>query len=393
MAGERTLASLSNYRKRYKKANRPGRSKLLDEFCEMTDYHRKYSITLLGRAVDAVAPEGPRRRRGASYGPAVTRALAYVWECAGYPWSVRLKAMLPQWLPWARRHFRSLTSEVEQALLNISPRQMDRLLADKKRCKKKRLYGHTKPGQLLKNQIPIRTDNWDVITPGYLEIDLVVHCGPSASGEFICSFNLTDICTGWTETRALMGKGEAGVVTALEEIRLELPFDLLAIDSDNGSEFINHHLTRWCQSHTIAFTKSRPYKKNDNAHIEQKNWTHVRRIFGWDRYDTPEQCAMMNALYRNELYQMQNFFQPCVKLVEKTRVGSKVRRRYDTATTPLDRLVAFHGNGPIPLHVQTLLAIRNNLDPFALSSKIDAGLQRLTRTTRKIEHIQNIDIV
>lgn len=383
MAGERTLASLSSYRKRYRKADRRGRSKLLDEFCEMTEYHRKYAITLLGRPADTVAPEGRRRRRGATYGPAVSRALEYIWERAGYPWSARLKSMLPQWLPWARRHFRELRPEVEQALLKISPRQIDRLLADKKRGIKKRLYGHTKPGKLLKSQIPIRTDNWDVTTPGYLEIDLVVHCGPSSSGEFICSFNLTDICTGWTETRAIMGKGEAGVVTALEEVRLELPFDLIAIDSDNGSEFINHHLMRWCKKHGIAFTRSRPYKKNDNAHIEQKNWTHVRRIFGWERYDTPEQCAMMNALYRNELCHMQNYFQSCVKLVEKMRVGSRVRRRYDKAMTPLDRLVALHGSNPIALRIQKLLVIRKNLDPFALSSRIDAGLTRLTRTTRQ----------
>lgn len=391
MAGERTLASLSRYRKRYKKADRQGRSKVLTEFCETMEYHRKYAIALLGRPVDEAAAEGSRKRRGARYGPAVSRALEHVWACAGYPWSVRLKAMLPQWLPWARRHLRGLTPDVEQALLKISPRQMDRLLADKKRGNKKRLYGHTKPGKLLKSQIPIRTDNWDVRSPGYLEIDLVVHCGPSASGEFICSFNLTDICTGWTETRAIMGKGETGVVTALEEIRLELPFELAAIDSDNGSEFINHHLVRWCTKHKIAFTRSRPYKKNDNAHIEQKNWTHVRRIFGWDRYDTPEHCAMMNALYRNELYHMQNFFQPCVKLVGKTRVGSKVRRHYDKALTPLDRLVASYAGSSIPLRVQKLLVVRENLDPFSLSSRIDTSLTRLTRTTRQTKQRQAVN--
>ena len=177
-----------------------------------------------------------------------------------------------------------------------------------------------------------------------------------------------------------MGKGEAGVVTALEEIRLNLPFELLGIDSDNGSEFINHHLMRWCKAHNIAFTRSCPNKKNDNAHIEQKNWTHVRKIFGWDRYDTPEQCAMMNALYRNELYSMQNFFQPSVKLVEKTHIGSKVRRRYDTATTPLDRLVAFQGDGPIPINIQALLSLRTSTDPFGLSSQIELALRRLTHT-------------
>lgn len=382
MAGERTLASLKSYQKRYQKANRQGRSKLLDEFCETTQYHRKYAITLLGRPADEQPAEHPRRRRGASYGVAVSQALASIWERAGCPWSVRLKALLPQWLPWAHRHLSGLTPEIEEALLKISPRQMDRLLAPKKQGLRKRLYGHTKPGKLLKSQIPIRTEHWDVKSPGYLEIDLVVHCGPSASGEYICSLNMTDICTGWTQTRAVMGKGEAGIVAALEEVRLELPFDLLGIDSDNGSEFINHHLVGWCKKRGIAFTRSRPYKKNDNAHIEQKNWTHVRRLFGWDRYDTPEQCARMNALYRTELYRMQNFFQPCVKLVEKTRVGSKVRRRYDEAKTPLDRLAAYHGASNIPLRVQKLLAVRENLDPFALSSRITSLLEQLIRLAR-----------
>jgi hypothetical protein len=382
MAGERTLASLSSYRKRYKKADRAGRSKLLDEFCVMTGYHRKYAITLLGRPADEGSAPSPRRRRGASYGPEVRRALETIWERAGYPWSARLQAMLPQWLPWAHRHVRGLTTEVEQALLKISPRQIDRLLAEKKRGKKKRLYGHTKPGTLLKTQIPIRTDHWDVTQPGYLEIDLVVHCGPSASGEYVCSLNLTDIQTGWTQTRAIKGKGEAGVVAALEAMRQELPFEVLAIDSDNGSEFINHHLVRWCKQHQIAFTRSRPYKKDDNAHIEQKNWTHVRKIFGWERYDTSEQCAMMNALYHSDLNYMQNLFQPCVKLKEKTRVGSKLRRHYEAPQTPLDRLVAHYGEQPLPLRVQKLLSIRENMDPFSLSSRIDHGLKRLMQTTR-----------
>ena len=207
MAGERTLASLTSYRKRYQKADRKGRSQLLNEFVALTGYHRKYAITLLRHPVDESKRPVPRRRRGTSYGPAVGRALETIWEYAGCPWSLRLKAMMPRWIPWARLHVPGLTPEVEQALLKISPRQMDRLLAGKRHRNKKRLYGHTKPGRLLKSQIPIRTDNWDVTTPGYLEIDLVVHCGPSASGDFICSFNMTDICTGWTETRAVMGKG------------------------------------------------------------------------------------------------------------------------------------------------------------------------------------------
>jgi transposase InsO family protein len=377
MAGERTLKSMSSYRNRYAKADRTGRTKLLDEFCEVTSYHRKYAIALLCGRASAVPVGTAPRRRGASYSPAVARALVRIWESAGYPWSVRLKAMLPQWIGAARRHIPGLTAEVEEGLLKISARQMDRLLADKKRRVKKRLYGHTKPGKLLKSQIPVRTDNWDVCKPGYLEIDLVAHCGSSASGEFVYSLNVTDIHTGWTETRAVTGKGETGVVAAMEEIRSGLPFALLAIDSDNGSEFINHHLARWCKKHEVSFTRSRAYKKNDNAHIEQKNWTHVRRIFGWERFDTAEQCASMNALYRTDLYHMQNFFQPCVKLVTKTRVGSKVRRRYDAATTPLERLRAHYGRD-VPLVVQTLVARQQSLDPFVLSARIELALKRLT---------------
>ncbi len=275
------------YRKRYGKADRAGRSQLLDEFCAQTHYHRKYAIALLGRPADSPDPGCVVRRRGVTYSKASIRVLERIWKTAGYPWSVRLKAMLPQWLPWAREHVRGVTPAVEAQLLRMSPRQMDRRLKEKKRRLKRRLYGRTKPGTLLKHHIPIKTDQWDVTEPGFCEIDLVSHSGPNASGEFIHSFNLTDIHTGWCETRAIMGKGEAGVVAALEDMRKSLPFTLKAIDSDNGSEFINYHLYRYCQKHGIQFTRGRPYKKDDNAHIEQKNWTHVRKLWGWDRYDTP----------------------------------------------------------------------------------------------------------
>jgi len=380
VAGERTLASLANYRKRYAKADKRGRTRVLDEFCKTMQYHRKYAISLLGQPWDTPPPGAVQRRRGTSYGPAVVRALERIWQSAGYPWSLRLKALLPQWVPWARRHMDDFTQEVEQALLKISARQMDRVLADKKRQYKKRLYGQTKPGTLLRNEIRIRTDNWDVHTPGYLEIDLVSHCGPSASGEFVYSLNVTDIHTGWTETRAILGKGERGVVAALEQIQAELPFKLLAIDSDNGSEFINHHLVRWCKKHNIAFTRSRPYKKNDNAHIEQKNWTHVRKILGWTRYDRAEQCAAMNELYSGKLRQMQNLYQPSVKLVEKIRIGSRIRKRYDAPATPLDRLVAWYGEAPLALNVQRLLKEREKTDPFKLSTDLESSVQRLERS-------------
>lgn len=374
------MATLASYRKRYKNEDRPGRSKLLDEFCATTEYHRKYAIALLRRPADE-KPRAAVRRRGATYSAAAVRVLERIWEAARYPWSMRLKALLPHWLPWARLHMTGVTLQIEAELLKMSPRQMDRRLKASKRDHKRRIYGHGKPGTLLKQQIPIRTDHSDIVCPGFLEIDLVEHCGPCASGEFVYSLNVTDIHTGWTQTRAVLGKGEAGVSAALEQFRRELPFALLGIDSDNGSEFINHHLLRWSRRHAVKFTRSRAYKKNDNAHIEQKNWTHVRKIFGWDRYDTAEQCAAINDVYCGDLLQMMNLFQPCVKLVEKVRVGNRVRRKYDTAMTPLDRLAGHYPQESVPLAVQKLLAERKNMDPFALSARIDRALARLMRST------------
>ena len=213
---------------------------------------------------------------------------------------MRLKALLPLWLPWARRRF-PLSATVCQQLRAISPRQIDRRLAATKRQLTTRRYGRTKPGTLLKHHIPLKTDHWDVTMPGFTELDLVAHAGHRADGEFAHSLNVTDIHTTWVETRAVLGRGEGRVQAALEEIRQALPFRLRGIDSDNGSEFINNHLYRYCQAQEIQFTRGRPYKKDDNAHIEQKNWTHVRKLVGTERYDTPTAVAAMNALYQGEL--------------------------------------------------------------------------------------------
>jgi transposase InsO family protein len=191
---------------------------------------------------------------------------------------------------------------------------------------------------LLKHQVPIKTDHWEVEVAGFAEIDLVSHSGSSASGEFAYSLNLTDIHSGWTETHALLDKSQIAVRDALTEIEASLPFRLLGIDSDNGSEFINWHLGGWCETRQVQFTRSRPYKKDDDAHIEQNNWTHVRKLLGWDRYDTPEAVAAINDLYRNELRLWLNLYLPLVKLLKKLRVGSKLRRLYGPAETFLDRV-------------------------------------------------------
>ena len=368
------------YRKRYGAASRQERSKVLDEFCELTGYHRKYATAVLNHREEDRAKATPRRRRP-TYSQEALRVLEELWRAAGYPWSVRLKALLPLWLPWARKRLKPLAPELEGQLLAICPRQVDRRLAPSKRRRKRRLYGRTKPGGLLRHQVPIRTEAPRGVPPGYTEVDLVSHSGPSARGEFAYSLNLTDLHSGWCETRAVLGRGQEAVLAALGELRSRLPFPLRGIHSDNGSEFINHHLVHYCRSQGIQFTRSRPYKKDDSARIEQKNWTHVRRIWGWDRYDTPEQVRAMNDLYTAELRLMMNLFQPSVKLLEKVRRGSRLTRHYDPPKTPLDRLAGAHPRNAMPPALRKLLALRQTIDPFDLSAAIERKLRHTESTT------------
>ncbi len=361
---------LGRMRERYESATRAAKSRLLDEVCEVTGYHRKAVIRLLRRPVGS-----RRRRRGrpVRYGPVVVGTLRRIWEAAGYPWSVRLRALLPTWLSWACRRWR-ISRDVAERLRTMSPRQMDRCLRPFKSELRKRQYGRTKPGTLLKHQIPLKTDRWDVQEPGFTEIDLVAHSGDRADGDFIHSLNVTDIHTTWVETRAVMGKSQHHVQEALELLRQALPFPLRGIDSDNGSEFINHHLRGYCATHEIQFTRGRPYKKDDNAHIEQKNWTHVRKLLGYVRYDSAPALTAINAVYA-DLRLFQNLFLPSVKLVEKRRVGARLRRRYDAARTPLERVAASRGGDTAK--VRALRQLQTRLDPFALAQQIDRGLARV----------------
>ena len=362
---------LARMRERYVVATRPEKSRLLDEAVAVTGRHRKGLI----RAWRA-GPRPLRRRRAGRptrYGPAVVRALVAIWTAAGYPWSQRLKALLPTWVPWARRRL-VLSPATEAGLERISARQMDRVLAPHKRTIRRRQYGRTKPGALLKHHIPLRTDRWTVTVPGFTEIDLVAHSGDRADGEFGYTLNVTDIHTTWVESGALLGKSQVRVQETLERLRVALPFALQGIDSDNGSEFINAHLHRYCRRRQIQFTRGRPYKKDDNAHIEQKNWTHVRKLLGYVRYDSEAAVAAINAVYA-DLRLLQNLFLPSVKLVTKERVGARVRRRYDRPQIPLDRVRAcVEADGA---KVQALVALRARLDPFQLAQRIDAALGRV----------------
>ncbi len=362
---------------RYQHAPRAQKGTMLEEFCKVCGYNRKYAIWLLNRPL----PEATVRKRGAprspTYNRAMVRILAKVWEASGYLCSQRLKAALVHWLPWIRQHF-ELTQPLEDQLLAISARQMDQRLRETKHIVKRRLYGTTRPGSLLKQMIPIKTDHWDVNRPGYLEIDLVSHSGASAVGEFVHGLDCVDIATCWVERKAVMGKSALGVLNAVTEIEHQLPFPLKGIDSDNGSEFINNRLLAFCQQrpagHTIQFTRSRPYKKDDNTHIEQKNWTHVRKLMGWDRYDTAKAQEAANQLY-DELRIFQNLFQPSMKLRCKIRIGSRLIRRYDTPRTPFERVVESRKGDP-----KKLAALKHTLkttDPFELSTRIDQQLQRI----------------
>jgi transposase InsO family protein len=360
---------------RYQRANRKGKKVILSEFCANTGYNRKYAIRLLnGRQPEK--NRRPPRRRGVSYNQEAVAVLKTVWEAAGYPWSVRLKALLPLWMPWIRKRFR-LRTEVEKQLVRISARQIDRRLKAAKTQRRRRIYGRTKPGYLLKHHIPVKTDRWDVQSPGFTEVDLVSHSGNSASGEFAHTLNVTDIHTTWTESGAVLGRGEEAVQRALNEIAQALPFRLLGVDSDNGSEFINWHLKHWCEQKEIQLTRGRPYKKDDNAHIEQKNWTHVRKLLGWERYDTHEAVAAINELYRHELRLWLNLFLPSVKLLKKVRVGSKVRRVYDGPRTPFERVRVCPQADRAQL--ARLEELRRSLDPFQLAEAIERKLERIYR--------------
>jgi hypothetical protein len=361
---------LEQMRDRYVVAGRAARSALLDEAVTMTGYHRKALIRRFTR------PLGPRRRRRGRprrYGPMVVAALRALWTAAGYPWSVRLKALLPLWLPAARKRL-PLTPAVEAQLQQISPRQVDRLLARDKRQVRRRLYGRTKPGTLLKHHVPLRTDRWDVTAPGFTEVDLVAHSGDRADGEFAHTVNQTDIVTTWVESQAVLGKSQIRVQQALETMRQGLPFPLLGIDSANGSEFLNGHLVRYCRGLDVQFTRGRPYKKDDNAHIEQKNWTHVRKLVGYERYDSQAAVDALNAVY-GQLRLLQNLFLPTVKLVRKERVGARTRRRYDAPLAPLDRVQQCAEADPA--QVAALVALRGQLDPFALAAKVDRLRERV----------------
>jgi hypothetical protein len=358
---------------RYHRASKEDKGRILDEFCKVCKYHRKHALRLLRRPL----PRGPRpqikRRAVFTYSPVVLQAARMIWKAAGYLCGQRLKEAIPQWLPALEKRL-SLSANTRQALLTISARQLDARLKPYKTALRRRFYSTTRPGRLLKSMIPIRTFNGDIKIPGYLEIDLVAHCGGSLEGHFLWTLTATDIHTGWTDRFAVLGKGQTAVFDGLQQLRQRLPFQLRGIDSDNGEEFINYHLLDFCRNARppIAFTRSRPNKKNDNPHVEQKNFTHVRTFLGSQRWESEEARDFLNALYAHELLWFQNLFQPSTKLKTKVHIGSKIHRTYDRPTIPLQRLIAtrsFHR-----AKLKALQRHQTSIDPFDLSDSIDQKL-------------------
>ncbi len=327
---------------RYQKATKNEKQQILDEFIKVTGYHRKYAITLLRQwRFKESSTSKKRRNRAKIYGEAVQEALIVIWKAANCICSKRLMPCIPMYIDALERHGHlQLTDDVRKKLLNISASTIDRLTSTIRHGIQGRGISTTKPGELLKKQIPNRTfADWNDKKPGFIEADLVAHCGAFVAGSFLHTLTMTDVATGWTECTGLLVKDQQVTLRTIMQLRQQFPFDLLGLDTDNGGKFMNYLLWQYCFDENLIFTRSRPYRKNDQCHVEQKNGSVVRRFIGYDRYEGVDPCRILNALYR-QLRLYVNFFQPSFKLTEKKRQGSKVSKKYDIPQTPCQRVLA-----------------------------------------------------
>ena len=369
---------LEEIRPRYLKAKKSKKKTMLDEFVAATGYHRKYAIRIL--------KHGRPRRSGKKHGlpkvyqGEVVMALEQIWEVCGRICSKRLHPFLGEMVKVLERCGELQLSEQTKALLL----QMSRSTID--RCLGPARFEHphglstTKPGSLLKKAIPVRTYTpWDEDKPGFLEIDLVAHCGQTTQGQYINTLTCVDLSTGWIECLAVRQRTQQAVFEAIRTMRTRLPFLLLGLDLDNGSEFINDLLYQYCLSEKITFTRSRPYQKNDQAHVEQKNWSVVRHLIGYDRFETETEQNLLESIYENlRLYA--NFFQPVLKLVSKEHVDKKLIKRYDQAATPFQRVLAAK---EIPIETKARLTnLYVQLNPVQLRTTIDAKVAKLWKISR-----------
>jgi hypothetical protein len=361
---------LRSITQRYRAAGRKDKQRIMDEFVEATGYHRKYAVALLNQNAECpLTTEKKPRHQKRRYSDDVKAALLVIWKAANRLCSKRLVPFLPEFIPVLEKHGHLLlTDEVREKLLQVSPATVDRLLKETRRTSG-RGVGTTRSGNLLKHQIPVRTfADWDDLKPGFLEADLVAHCGTSTGGAYLSTLTLTDVATTWTECLALLSHDQNEVMRALKHARRLLPFQLLGIDTDNGCEFINKELLSFCREEKLTFTRSRPYKKNDQCHVEQKNGSVVRRMIGYDRYEGRPACQQLASLY-GVLRLYVNFFQPSQKLISKERRGGKVVKKYDQAKTPYQRVLA---SDSIPEEVKTeLWELYQGLDPVTLFRQLE----------------------
>ena len=371
---------LEKLRRRYENAGAEHKHKLLDQAVQLLGYHRKAAIRALRRRV---VVRGPLiiTGRPVNYEPSLLVPwLRPIWQATDYACGQRLVAMLPEWIPAYEQHERRLPGEVREKLLLASGRTLDRLLEPLRAQGTGRSL--TRPGTLLRQQIPIRGSVWEEGKAGWLEVDTVALCGGGVAGEFVWMVDGVDYATTWVELRAMWGRGQAGTLAALQDMEGSLPFSLLGLDSDNGGEFLNHHVLKWLQKRPqpVFMTRSRPYKKDDNAHVEQKNWTHVRQCFGYERHDNPDLVEPMNALVKGAYGQLVNYFHASLKLDHKERKGGKVQRIYGVAQTPLARVLA--SAEVAEATKQRLRQHKSHLNPFALKEAVTRSMKAISAMRR-----------
>jgi len=380
---------IQSIKPRYLKADKKDKSKILDEFCCNAGLNRKYAITILsaGYEYNKIKRYG-RKKRKIIYESDVMLPIIKIWELLEYPCGTRLQpALLPTAKAMARHNELAINSKIEQQLEKISSKTLDRRLCKEREIRRlKRNRGTTRHGSLLKSSIPIRITEWNTSETGFMEMDTVAHNGGDPAGEFIYSLDMVEICSGWSEQIAVMGKGKIGVVNATDEIKQEVPFNLKGLDSDSGSEFINWHMVDYCKQNDLFFTRSRPDRKNDNAYVEQKNYTHIRHWLGYGRYDTLEQLNMINNLYRNELRLFNNFFRPVMKIKSKEKVNNSVCKKiYDKAETPYQRLM---GSKDISSEKkQELKELYLSLNPVQLKRIINEKLNKIKNLKSSTQQI------
>jgi hypothetical protein len=330
---------IKSYRKRYERAGKKERTQIINQIADASGYCRAHIIRAFHK--DLQVPKKISRARPSRYAH-LYETLKFIWATSNFLCGKRLKPFLPDLIKSLKQHKEIKLSKDDEALiLTVSASTIDRLLAPARKGMNPKGRSTTKPGTLLRHQIPIRTfADWTEDKPGFLEVDLVAHCGDSTHGEYINTpLNMTDIATGWTVATAFIGRSDHYCSEAIDEIKPSLPFPVLGIDSDNGGEFINANLARYCERESIKFTRGRPYKKNDSAHIEQKNWDVVRKMIGYGRFETRKQLDIIKRIERLLAF-YQNYFQPSQKLLSKTRTGAKVKKKHDIAQTPAQRLIA-----------------------------------------------------